>query len=194
MNPRISTLSGPSSDAGLRGVAAPGALIELAETLGLILILYDEDGRVQHETAGLATMLRLDSEKDRLRAVARRLALASLRRGGRSGLGSEIATGTARYAIRAAAIPSLLCDRPCAGVTITPHARGPQSDAALGNRYGLTSRQLEVARLMGRGRANAAIAHDLGISCHTAERHAEQVLRKLKLGSRAAVAALLNGS
>lgn len=60
----------------------------------------------------------------------------------------------------------------------------------LGQRYQLTNRETDVARLLATGKSNAEIAAALGISEHTARRHTEQVLSKLRVNSRAAVAAL----
>ena len=70
---------------------------------------------------------------------------------------------------------------------------GPISDEALRERYGLTARQTEVARLIGEGCSNAEIATRLEMSYYTARNHTEQVLAKLGVSSRAAVGALLFG-
>jgi DNA-binding NarL/FixJ family response regulator len=48
----------------------------------------------------------------------------------------------------------------------------------------LTSRELEVLRLVGAGKANKAIAAQLGISERTARTHVSNILNKLGLGSR----------
>jgi DNA-binding response OmpR family regulator len=69
----------------------------------------------------------------------------------------------------------------------------PMSDEALRERYGLTARQTEVARLLGEGCSNAEIATRLEMSYYTARNHTEQVLGKLGVPSRAAVGALLYG-
>ncbi|HYW13484.1 MAG TPA: response regulator [Longimicrobium sp.] len=70
---------------------------------------------------------------------------------------------------------------------------GPIPDEALRERYGLTARQTEVARLIGEGCSNAEIATRLEMSYYTARNHTEQVLAKLGVSSRAAVGALLFG-
>jgi DNA-binding response OmpR family regulator len=61
------------------------------------------------------------------------------------------------------------------------------SDEEIRTRYGLTPRQLEVARLLAEGLTNGEIAETLGTSYYTARNHAEQVLRRLGVASRAAV-------
>jgi DNA-binding CsgD family transcriptional regulator len=50
---------------------------------------------------------------------------------------------------------------------------------------GLTPRELDVLRLIARGETNAEIAHRLGISVHTVERHAVNLYRKIGARGRA---------
>jgi DNA-binding response OmpR family regulator len=64
-------------------------------------------------------------------------------------------------------------------------------DAELHERYGLTERQIVVARLMAEGCSNAEVASRLGLSFFTARNHAEQVLAKMAVSNRASVAPLL---
>ena len=72
----------------------------------------------------------------------------------------------------------------------TPAGR-PLSDDELRERFGLTARQVAVARLMAEGCSNAEIATRLSVSYFTARNHAEQVLAKFGVPARAAVGALL---
>ncbi len=53
----------------------------------------------------------------------------------------------------------------------------------------LTARQLEVARLVTRGWTNREIAEQLVISVRTADRHVEDILRRLDLNGRAQIGA-----
>jgi DNA-binding response OmpR family regulator len=69
--------------------------------------------------------------------------------------------------------------------------RPPISDGELRERYGLTPQQIVVARLLGEGHRTADIAERLGVTYSTARNHADQVLRKLGIHSRAAVGAIL---
>jgi pimeloyl-ACP methyl ester carboxylesterase/DNA-binding CsgD family transcriptional regulator len=50
---------------------------------------------------------------------------------------------------------------------------------------GLSPRELEVIRLLARGRTNGQIAADLGLSINTVERHIVNVYRKIDAGGRA---------
>jgi DNA-binding NarL/FixJ family response regulator len=61
----------------------------------------------------------------------------------------------------------------------------------LEHRYGLTPRELEVAKLLARGKSNAAIAEELRISAHTARHHTQRILSKLAVHSRAEAGAKL---
>jgi DNA-binding response OmpR family regulator len=66
-------------------------------------------------------------------------------------------------------------------------------DDALRDRYGLTDRQIEVARLLALGYSNAEIGEALGIAVLTARNHTEQILLKLGAATRARVGAILRG-
>ena len=79
---------------------------------------------------------------------------------------------------------------PAAAAPATP-ASQPISDEGLRERYGLTQRQVAVARLLGEGHTTTDIAARLGVTYHTARNHADQVLQKLGVHSRAAVGAIL---
>jgi DNA-binding response OmpR family regulator len=70
---------------------------------------------------------------------------------------------------------------------------GVLSDDALQSRFGLTERQIEVARLLAHGMSNAEIAERLGLSTYTARNHTEQILLKLGASTRARVGAILRG-
>jgi DNA-binding CsgD family transcriptional regulator len=67
------------------------------------------------------------------------------------------------------------------------------SDEALRTRFGLTDRQIEVARQLALGASNAEVAEKLGIAPFTARNHTEQVLLKLGASTRARVGAILRG-
>jgi DNA-binding CsgD family transcriptional regulator len=60
--------------------------------------------------------------------------------------------------------------------------------------YGLTNREIQVARLLADRRSNREIADMLDITVYTAGRHTERVLRKLGVASRRDVRSKLTGS
>ena len=64
-------------------------------------------------------------------------------------------------------------------------------DAELRERYGLTERQVTITRLLAEGYTNAEIASQLGLSFFTVRNHAEHVMGKLGVSTRASVASLL---
>jgi DNA-binding response OmpR family regulator len=79
------------------------------------------------------------------------------------------------------------------GAPAAEPAPKPLDDAELRDRYGLTARQIAVARLLSEGYSNAEIAKRLEMSYFTARNHTEQILLKLGVSSRAAVGAIVYG-
>jgi DNA-binding response OmpR family regulator len=69
----------------------------------------------------------------------------------------------------------------------------PLTDQELRDRYGLTPRQIAVARLVTEGYSNAEIATKLEVSYFTARNHTEQIFLKLGVPNRAAVGAIMYG-
>jgi DNA-binding NarL/FixJ family response regulator len=69
------------------------------------------------------------------------------------------------------------------GVRRVPRGPRPTTRA---NRFGLTSRQLEILDLLAQGCTNAEIARQMSISPKTAEHHVAAVLAKLDVVSRQA--------
>jgi DNA-binding response OmpR family regulator len=67
-------------------------------------------------------------------------------------------------------------------------------DEMIRARFGLTDRQLAVARLLAEGYSNSEIASRLSISPFTARNHVEQVLAKVGAPSRARAGAILRGT
>lgn len=67
--------------------------------------------------------------------------------------------------------------------------RGPRPTTRA-NRFGLTSRQLEILNLLALGCTNAQIASRLSIAPKTAEHHVAAVLAKLDVVSRQAAVTL----
>ncbi|TZE81476.1 response regulator transcription factor [Calorimonas adulescens] len=53
--------------------------------------------------------------------------------------------------------------------------------------FGLTPRELEIAKLIERGFSNQEIADELSISIHTVKAHTENIFKKMNVNSRTAV-------
>lgn len=70
-------------------------------------------------------------------------------------------------------------------------AQRSQHEAVTAMLSTLTGREQQVARLIGDGRSNQAIARTLGISSRTAEKHVTNLLTKLRFSSRAELIARL---
>ncbi|GLC24855.1 response regulator [Roseisolibacter agri] len=75
--------------------------------------------------------------------------------------------------------------------TPTPDVAAGPTDAQIGERFGLTPRQVIVARLLAEGCSNAELAERLGVSAHTARNHTMHVLAKLGTSKRARVGPIL---
>ena len=71
--------------------------------------------------------------------------------------------------------------------------RAAQLSVTGGTRVLLTSREKEVALLLRDGRSTSAIAAELAISAVTVRRHISDLMRKLRVGTRAAAIELLAG-
>ncbi|MEO7138444.1 MAG: LuxR C-terminal-related transcriptional regulator [Gemmatimonadales bacterium] len=176
-------------------------LLRLLDTIDAGLHIFDERGKPLHQNAALGALLAAEPEPQRIRdqipeialavsAILRRRAGASLEPPGP--LCREVRTGTAIYQLRGTVLGQALLGPEVTIVVsierITPEAI---SDATLMERYKLTPREVQVARRLGQGDPSAEIARSLGISRYTARHHAENVMRKLDVRSRAAVAARL---
>ena len=104
----------------------------------------------------------------------------------------EVRCGAQSYRLRACTLGSatpgdrsvlVLVDRVAAGAVPALVA----DVELLRERFHLTEREQEVARLLCLGQSNVAIAEALGISPNTARHHTERVLMKLSIRSRAAI-------
>lgn len=78
-------------------------------------------------------------------------------------------------------------------IALEVSAAEPLSESSLRQRFGLTPRESEVARLIVEGKSNLAIARLMGISPHTAHHYTERVLLKIGVRSRGEIAAKVLG-
>ena len=79
-------------------------------------------------------------------------------------------------------------------VFVEPAPQLLPSEEELREQFGLSRKEVKVARLIAEGLSNEEVAVELSISPHTARHHTERVLAKLEVRSRIHVrAALLSG-
>lgn len=199
----LSTLL-PSFRAGLDALLRFGAHRHTLDAVSEPLAALDADGRLLHRNPALTRLLDADPERDRieveLRVLARRLrALAFPLRHEPAApptADREVTTGRGRYVLRGLLLPptgSGFGEAALISVSLDAPPALPDAEAVRA-RHGLTKREAEVALLLAEGHSNADLAERLFVSPHTARHHVENVLSKLGLTSRAAVAARLMGA
>ena len=189
---------------------------ELARVLDALadpVCLYEATGTLMHANGAAARLLE-GADGERLRAEAQRVAWGVGAMGQRAAVGThrgsthagaaaqagartavrELRVGTNVVRLHGALAPAWMLGRePGVLVTFDVGAPRPMSDAELRERFGLTPRELEVARHVAAGLSNQEIAEHLGVSFFTARNHVERLLPKLGVGNRARVGALLRG-
>ena len=176
-------------------------LLRLLDTLDSGLHIFDDQARPLHQNEALVALLAGEPEAQRIRAQILLIALAvsSVLRGRAAislappePLCREVRTGAATYQLRGTVFgQTLLGPEVTIAVSVERVMPEPIADTALMERYRLTPREVQVARRLGQGDSSAEIARSLGISRYTARHHAENVMRKLDVRSRGAVAARL---
>ena len=165
------------------------------DALGEALLLCDLQGRVLHANASLVRLLGGDPEGARLRHELETLARGSSVARGGAGAEREVRTALQTYRLRRSGVGDAI-GGPAAAllVSLQPVGLQPRTDDELRTRFGLTEREIEVARQLADGRTNAEVARNLGISPFTARNHTERVLGKLGVSNRARVAAVLTAA
>ena len=204
----------PAFVAGAEALARLGAqqraLARTLDALGLALLVVDVGGRAVHRTPALARLLAADPHGGQLlgdmaqaAGAAARLA-GPTRRWAHGGADAallardvtrEVRTPAGRYRIRATlTAPDLLGGAPAVLVSLERAGPGVPTADALRARFGLTPAQARVALLLAEGRRYTEVAAALGVSVHTAQRHAEAVRCKLGVRRSADVAAVVLGA
>ncbi|MBM4183139.1 MAG: hypothetical protein FJ207_02825 [Gemmatimonadetes bacterium] len=209
------TLLLPGLRAGVAAVRAASAssrgVEALLDSLDQPVALADSRGRLTFRSSSLAALLDSDPEGTRVWAELGQLASSQAAMFEARGWGrrhrttlpslegalsatSECATALGRYLLSVVEAPGTLTGGRH-GFLLRAELMFPPvtSAAAVAARFGLTAREVQVARLLASGAANERIAFVLTISPHTARRHTEKVLAKLGVTSRAAVGPALRG-
>ena len=166
------------------------------DALGEALLLCDLEGRALHANVALERLLAGEADGAALRRELELVARGTLPGGGPGAvMEREVRVGAQTYRVRRSAVGDGLAGPASAVlVSLQPLALQPLSDDELRERYALTDREIEVARLLAEGRRNAEIARRLGISPFTARNHTERVLGKLRISNRAKVAGVLTAA
>ena len=163
------------------------------------ILLCDHDGRILHENTALRRLLNRDVDHGNVRAMMSSFAAEQLRlvRSDRASSVAERASTIVRTPMRAYRIRSTSSQRGWFGtnagllISLEPVSNVPMDDSAVQERFGLTDRELVVARLVATGKTNLEIAGMLQISTYTARNHVERILAKLKVPNRTSVSAVL---
>ncbi|MFL5578735.1 MAG: response regulator transcription factor [Gemmatimonadaceae bacterium] len=191
--------------AWLRLAAGQQGLAQVLETMTGAAAVCDLEGALVHGNARMGELLAGPAGAT-LRAALESAArsLARLAPGTAPRLGApvdaaraasrEVATPHGRFRLRATfAAEGVLGNAPHVVVAVEPVRAGPLTDADLQARFGLTDREIEIARLMADGLGNKEIAARLGVSFFTARNHAERVMGKLGADGRGRVGPILGG-
>lgn len=181
-------------------------LIQLLDSLPEAYLLCDDDpqGRILHPNPVFSVRLADEPQRERLqRAIdqmvedlssRRRSPSAALENGIGPPLVREVRTAKGRYVLRGSYLGA---QEAGSGSTVLIALElstvEPLSDQALRQRFGLTPREAEVARLIVAGKSNVAISRTMEISPHTAHHYTERVLLKIGVRTRGEVAAKVLG-
>jgi DNA-binding NarL/FixJ family response regulator len=174
--------------------AHPGRLGAMLDQLELAVMLCAKDGRLVHASRSLVHLLAEDPDAAIVMRAMESLAMTAARPllGPDAGhVAKSIRTTRRVYQAQACAWtergdPQMML--------VSLALRGSSEGRAIGGAVGdaLTPQENRIAQLLADGRRNGDIAQRLGISEHTVKRHVEQVLRKLHVTTRAAVARALD--
>jgi len=107
----------------------------------------------------------------------------------------EITTNTSTYEVRGSFLGRELLGTEVR-IAISLQRRFPRaslSDAVLQEQFGLTEREVQVARCLARGDTSKEIAQKCGMSPHTARRHTEKIFAKLGVRNRSQIGPKLRG-
>ena len=179
----------------LRLASRRAALDRLFDTMDNAFACFDSGGRLVQQNAAMTRLLAADPERRTLLAHMRNAATAmatTLRRTSRhvrAGVAvppwSNLRTAARHYRVSASLLPpGLIAPKALIAVALDATDARQPSDAHMRSTFGLTAREMQVARLLAARHGSAAIAQTLGVSVHTARRHVEHVFMKLGVHSR----------
>jgi DNA-binding CsgD family transcriptional regulator len=205
----ILNLLHPSFEAGVHAAARllheRDTLARVIDHLNEAIAIFDPSATLIHRNHALRRMMGIDGVEATLAREVERLArhvsplLNSLRRVDEPGvpdcrLVRDVSIGPNHFKIRASLLAANAVGTDSA-IMITVDKVGLEllGDLELRERYDLTRREAETARLVAKGYTNERLAARLGISVPTARHHVEAVLLKLGIHSRGEVASAIAG-
>lgn len=188
----------PAFEAGVRTVvraaASRASLTTSLDGQREGALVYDLTGSLLHRNPAVHALVA--TERDERMLIEAGAEMACALSGGEliqvfapASASRRLATRTGEYQLNAVRVAEgVFALRPVVLVTL-PAGPEPLPDRmTLRERFGLTRRQAEVALLLARRKTNVEIAAELVISAHTALRHTEAVMAKLKVHHRRLVA------
>jgi DNA-binding CsgD family transcriptional regulator/PAS domain-containing protein len=189
-----------------RLAARRAELAALLDAIPEAVLMYDGSGGLVHANPRAAELFGMPGSSGpgaQVRTEAQRIAWALAASAHRSGAAARATGSTSEtsrevradgrvYRLRGTLATGWMPGDE-AGVLVTA-AFGmvnPLTDIELRSRYGLSAREIEVARLVAAGLSNQEVAEKLGVSYFTARNHVERLLAKLGVGNRSRVGAVL---
>ena len=162
---------------------------------GILLLRSDSFPCYSNSTA--QRLLTADSERGVLARELRSVSRTAFDSGAHEPMEVEVATQAGWYRVRATLLLQKIREisNRTVMVTIERAEANLPSREFLMKRFGMTTREADVALRLARGARNTAIASELHISPHTARHHTENVLAKLGVHARGEVArAIVDGT
>jgi DNA-binding CsgD family transcriptional regulator len=161
--------------------------------------ICDLSGETVHQNPAFSAALALERAPQKLERAIFDVVQALIGFSGRHGtpstafagerLTQQVATPTAAYQVNGTFLGRELLGAELRIVVtllrLAPNT--PLSDAALQERYSLTTRELEIARRLAQGQSTKEVAQACGISFHTARRHTEKIFHKVGVRNRSQV-------
>jgi len=186
----------------LRLATQRAALGQLFDRMEGALACFDAKGAVVQQNAAMTKLLSAEPQRDRLLAqmcAAANEMASSMRRTTRhvhrdapTSPWRDVRTTSKHYRLSVSLLPAgLLAPQSMIVVVLDLLDRQERTDAELRATYALTSREIQIARLLAARLQTPEIADLLGMSVHTARRHTEHVLMKLGVHSRREVERIL---
>jgi DNA-binding CsgD family transcriptional regulator len=186
-----------------RLAARRAELTALLDAIPEAVLMFDAAGGLVHANPRASELFGMDGSTgsgSRVRTEAQRMAWTLAASAQRSAAAATAGAQTSRevradgrvYRLRGTLATGWSpAGQPGVLVTAAYDLVNPLTDIELRSRYGLSAREIEVARLVATGLSNQEVAEQLGVSYFTARNHVERLLAKLGVGNRSRVGAVL---